>query len=67
MRLRRTMWACLAAVLVLGGCGRDEEGGGGSGDSTKADPGITKTEIKLGGSYPFSGPSGRSTRATRVC
>ena len=57
MSMRRSMWACLAAVVVLVGCGRDEEGGGGSGDSTKADPGITKTEIKLGGSYPFSGPA----------
>jgi len=39
-----------AAVLLLAaGCGRDEGG--------EKSPGITKTEIKLGGSYPFSGPA----------
>jgi branched-chain amino acid transport system substrate-binding protein len=45
----------LAALLTLsavatGGCGRDDEGGGG-------DVGVTKDTIKLGGSYPFSGPA----------
>jgi branched-chain amino acid transport system substrate-binding protein len=46
----------LAAALFLAACGRDDSdtGGGGGGGS---DPGITKTEIKLGGSYPFSGPA----------
>jgi branched-chain amino acid transport system substrate-binding protein len=40
----------VAAVLLLAaGCGRDEGG--------EKSPGITKTEIKLGGSYPFSGPA----------
>jgi branched-chain amino acid transport system substrate-binding protein len=40
----------IAAVLLLAaGCGRDEGG--------EKSPGITKTEIKLGGSYPFSGPA----------
>jgi branched-chain amino acid transport system substrate-binding protein len=57
----------LAAVVAVGaltaaGCGRDE---GGSGSST----GVTKENIKLGGSYPFSGPAsaygtiGRSAKA----
>jgi branched-chain amino acid transport system substrate-binding protein len=50
----------LIAVLALvpAACGRDEEGGGGGGGGgAAADPGITDKEIKLGGSYPFSGPA----------
>ena len=43
----------LALVLVAAGCGRDE-GGEATG---AADPGITDTTVKLGGSYPFSGPA----------
>ncbi len=48
----RLVWlAVLAAVaLALAACGRDEEEGGG-------DPGIDDDSIKLGGSYPFSGPA----------
>ncbi|MGZ8648383.1 MAG: ABC transporter substrate-binding protein, partial [Solirubrobacteraceae bacterium] len=58
MSSQRLAWVVLAAVLALApaGCGRDE-GGSDSGDAAKADPGITKTAIKLGGSYPFSGPA----------
>jgi branched-chain amino acid transport system substrate-binding protein len=52
--MRATMgWAALALALAVAGCGRGEEPGDGSG----ASPGITKTEIRLGGSYPFSGPA----------
>jgi branched-chain amino acid transport system substrate-binding protein len=40
----------MAALLVAAGCGRDDE-------EESASPGITKEEIKLGGSYPFSGPA----------
>jgi branched-chain amino acid transport system substrate-binding protein len=52
MRKTRTRWLALLAVLalVLAACGRDEEEGGG-------DPGITDDSIKIGGSYPFSGPA----------
>jgi branched-chain amino acid transport system substrate-binding protein len=60
MRSKRFLWLLLAMVLALApaACGRDEEeGGGGGGESAKASPGITDTEIKLGGSYPFSGPA----------
>jgi branched-chain amino acid transport system substrate-binding protein len=56
MRSRKWLWLVMCAALALGACGRDDEssGGGGGGGS---DPGITKTTIKLGGSYPFSGPA----------
>jgi branched-chain amino acid transport system substrate-binding protein len=51
----------LALLMVPAlGCGRgDEDGGvgGGGGDGAAAAPGITDTSIKLGGSYPFSGPA----------
>jgi branched-chain amino acid transport system substrate-binding protein len=50
--IRRCVWIALiatAALLVATGCGREE--------SSDQSPGITKTEIKLGGSYPFSGPA----------
>jgi branched-chain amino acid transport system substrate-binding protein len=48
----RPIWlAVLAALaLALAACGRDEEEGSG-------DPGIDDESIKLGGSYPFSGPA----------
>jgi branched-chain amino acid transport system substrate-binding protein len=53
------LWLVLTALLALvpAACGRDEEGGGGGGGGASADPGITDKEIKLGGSYPFSGPA----------
>jgi branched-chain amino acid transport system substrate-binding protein len=60
MRSRTWLWTMLIAVLALApaACGRDEGGGGGGGGSSaKADPGITDKEVKLGGSYPFSGPA----------
>ena len=47
----------LAAVLTSG-CGRgDDDNGGNGGAGAEAAPGITDTSIKLGGSYPFSGPA----------
>jgi branched-chain amino acid transport system substrate-binding protein len=45
----------LVVALATAACGRDDdddEGGGGG-----SDPGITDDSIKLGGSYPFSGPA----------
>jgi branched-chain amino acid transport system substrate-binding protein len=59
-RLSRSRFIVLVALLVAGAlfvaaCGRDDSStSGGEGGS---DPGITKTEVKLGGSYPFSGPA----------
>ena len=57
MKRTRLLWLALLAVaaMAVAGCGRDEEDSGGGGEGS--DPGITKTEIKLGGSYPFSGPA----------
>jgi branched-chain amino acid transport system substrate-binding protein len=51
--LRIALLAVLAALaLAVVACGRDDdEDGGGS------DPGITDDSIKIGGSYPFSGPA----------
>jgi len=46
------------AMMLASGCGRgDEDGGVGGGKTAAAAPGITETSIKLGGSYPFSGPA----------
>jgi branched-chain amino acid transport system substrate-binding protein len=54
------LWLVLIGVLALvpAACGRSgSDSGSGGGGGAKADPGITKTTIKLGGSYPFSGPA----------
>jgi branched-chain amino acid transport system substrate-binding protein len=50
--LRGYVWIAALAMMALiaAGCGRDEDKGSSS-------PGITESEIKLGGSYPFSGPA----------
>lgn len=51
------------AVALLAGAALTVTACGGRGDSTTASgggetsPGITDTEVKLGGSYPFSGPA----------
>jgi branched-chain amino acid transport system substrate-binding protein len=52
MRAVRILWVALllAACLAIAACGRDDEEGG-------SDPGITEDTIKLGGSYPLSGPA----------
>ncbi len=59
MKSTRWLWLVLIAVLALvpAACGRDDEGGGGGGGGAASDPGITDKEVKLGGSYPFSGPA----------
>jgi branched-chain amino acid transport system substrate-binding protein len=56
--MRRTLWLALLLTVVaftVAACGRDDDGGGG-GDGG-GDPGISDDSIKLGGSYPFSGPA----------
>lgn len=65
-RQLRTLAALCAAGLVLAACGGGRGGGGEGG----ASPGITDTEVSLGGSYPLSGPaSAYSTIAasTQAC
>ena len=54
-RTHRSWVLALLAVLALvaAACGR----GGGETKAGTSDPGITATTIKLGGSYPFSGPA----------
>src|SRR6266498_3466604 len=44
----------LVLALLAAGCGRSSSGGG---QASASDPGITSSSIKLGGSYPFSGPA----------
>src|SRR3954467_11871960 len=54
MRVVGWLLAIALLSLVVAGCGRDDEGGGGGGEKS---PGVTDKSIKLGGSYPFSGPA----------
>jgi branched-chain amino acid transport system substrate-binding protein len=59
MRRAHRFWlpALLAVIVMLAaGCGRGSSTSSSSG-GTASDPGITATSIKLGGSYPFSGPA----------
>jgi len=67
-RCRGMRWLVVVAALaalVVAGCGRSDDDGGGGASA----PGVTDTTIKLGGSYPFSGPAsaygtiGRSAKA----
>jgi len=47
-----------ALTLLAAACGRDDDGGGGGGGGgAAADPGISDTSVKIGSSYPFSGPA----------
>src|SRR5919199_1726868 len=60
MRRAHRLWlpALLAILALLAtACGRGSTGGSGGSGSSGSDPGITATSIKLGGSYPFSGPA----------
>jgi branched-chain amino acid transport system substrate-binding protein len=60
MRRAHRLWlpALLAVLALLAtACGRGSSGGYGGSGSSGSDPGITATSIKLGGSYPFSGPA----------
>lgn len=45
----------MAASLLLAACGRDSDDGGGGGAGS--DPGITEATVKIGSTYPFSGPA----------
>ena len=56
MRSRRAIPLLAALMLLAAACGREEDAGGGGGGAA-ADPGITDSSIKIGSSYPFSGPA----------
>jgi branched-chain amino acid transport system substrate-binding protein len=51
---RRSVLLLVVLALLAAGCGRDEGGGQAAGAS---DPGVTDTSVKLGSTYPFSGPA----------
>ena len=55
MRSRRAIPLLAALMLLAAACGRDDDEGGGGGAA--ADPGITESSVKIGSSYPFSGPA----------
>jgi branched-chain amino acid transport system substrate-binding protein len=65
MRMQRTpfRWAivCVAAALVTAACGRPDDSSGGGGSASA--PGVSDTEISIGGSYPLSGPLGPNGQA----
>ncbi|MQA16037.1 MAG: ABC transporter substrate-binding protein [Pseudonocardiaceae bacterium] len=65
-RQLRSLAVLCAAGLLLTACG----GGRGGGDAGGQDPGITESEVKLGGSYPLSGPASAYAtiaQATQAC
>lgn len=70
LRGHRGLVLLASLVLLITACGRGDDGAGSAGDGdgqATPDPGITDTEIHLGGSYPLSGPaSAYSTIATAV-
>jgi len=57
VKARRTrsvpLLTLVVLALLLASCGRDEGGG----QAAATDPGITATSVKLGSTYPFSGPA----------
>jgi branched-chain amino acid transport system substrate-binding protein len=60
MRRSHRLWlpALLAILALLAtACGRGSSGSSAGSTSGGSDPGITANTIKLGGSYPFSGPA----------
>jgi branched-chain amino acid transport system substrate-binding protein len=58
MRFESRLALLALATVLASGCGRSgDDGGVGGGGKAAAAPGVTDTSIKLGGSYPFSGPA----------
>ena len=55
--MRRVILPLVATTLLVAACGRDDGDSGGGGGGGAAEPGITDTSIKIGSSYPFSGPA----------
>jgi branched-chain amino acid transport system substrate-binding protein len=65
-----TWWRVIAAgvaciALAGAGCGRDEGGGGGGGGGGDA-TGVTQDTIKLGTSFPLSGPASAYSTISRA-
>lgn len=55
-----------AAAMLVAGCGRDEEESGGGGGGGGAAPGVTDTSIKLGTTFPLSGPASAYATISRA-
>jgi branched-chain amino acid transport system substrate-binding protein len=53
----------VAAAMVVAGCGRDEGGGGGG---SASEPGLSDTSIKLGTTFPLSGPASAYATISRA-
>jgi len=53
----------VAAALVAAGCGRSEDNGGGGGANA---PGVTDSSIKLGTTFPLSGPASAYATISRA-
>jgi ABC-type branched-subunit amino acid transport system substrate-binding protein len=61
---RLLAWACVAAALAVGAaaCGSSDNSSGGGGSSTTGKPtasapGITATQVTVGGHFPLTGPA----------
>lgn len=63
----RLMAATLATGLVLAGCGGRDDGGDSASEGGAAEnvPGVTDTTIKLGTSFPLSGPASAYSTITK--
>ena len=53
----------VAAALVVAGCGRSSDNGGGGGGNA---PGVTDNSIKLGTTFPLSGPASAYATISRA-
>jgi len=56
VRGKKAVLALTVLALAAAGCGRNSEDNP-SGGGSASGPGVTDTEIRLGSSYPFSGPA----------
>jgi len=52
----------VALAMTVAACGRDEDGGGGGASA----PGVTKDSIKLGTTFPLSGPASAYSTISRA-
>jgi branched-chain amino acid transport system substrate-binding protein len=54
----------VAAALLVAGCGRSEDSSGGGGGASA--PGVTESSIKLGTTFPLSGPASAYATISRA-